>query len=86
MADAAETRVVLDPAIAEIVREAVETGEYAADTEVVREALAEWRLRRVLNDADSSAIRALGTKELRAARGNSRAWMKSLRRPAGVGL
>jgi antitoxin ParD1/3/4 len=46
----------LKPEVADAVRNAVESGEYASHDEVVHAALLEWRLRRALSPADHDAI------------------------------
>lgn len=56
MADVPELRVTLKPALADVVRQAIETGEYASQDEIVSEALLEWRLRRALNPTDRHAL------------------------------
>jgi antitoxin ParD1/3/4 len=56
MTDASELHVVLKPAIADIVRQAVARGEYASDSEAIVAAVLEWRLRRALEPADADAI------------------------------
>ena len=49
--------VSLPPELGEAVRQAVASGDYATESEVVREALREWKLRQ--------ALRAAGVEELR---------------------
>jgi antitoxin ParD1/3/4 len=56
MTSAARIRVALKPEVADEVRHAVESGEYASPDEVVHAALLEWRLRRALSPADHAAI------------------------------
>jgi antitoxin ParD1/3/4 len=56
MADRPELRVTLKPTVAEVVRQAIETGEYASQDEIVSEALLEWRLRRALNPTERDAL------------------------------
>ncbi len=45
----ADPSVVLAPDVAALVREAVESGGYATGTEVIEEALREWRRRHALS-------------------------------------
>ena len=59
MADVRKLRVTLKPDLADIVRQAIETGEYASQDEIVSEALLEWHLRRALNPTDREALRRL---------------------------
>jgi antitoxin ParD1/3/4 len=46
MANVEKVSVALTPEMAAMMRQAVETGEYASASEVMREALREWKLRR----------------------------------------
>lgn len=46
MANVEKVSVALTPEMATMMRQAVETGEYASASEVMREALREWKLRR----------------------------------------
>jgi antitoxin ParD1/3/4 len=56
MTGVARIRVALKPGIADEVRHAVESGEYASPDEVVHAALLEWRLRRALSPSDHETI------------------------------
>ncbi len=56
MSDTAEIHVALQPAVADMVQQAVDAGEYASLEEVVREALLEWHLRRTLNPAETDTL------------------------------
>ena len=58
----ADPNVVLAPDMAALVREAVESGGYATETEVVEEALREWRLRHALSPRERDTLRALWTE------------------------
>jgi antitoxin ParD1/3/4 len=49
--------IVLTPEMAGLVRGAVESGEYATTSEVVREALREWKKRRTLPEQDIEELR-----------------------------
>jgi len=49
MAKVAKISVALTPEMAELVRRAVDSGDYASGSEVIREALREWRLRQSLS-------------------------------------
>ena len=51
-----EIHINPQPALAELIQQAVETGEYASQGEVIGEALLEWRLRRQLNPAERDAL------------------------------
>lgn len=51
--------IALTPEMAGLVRGAVESGEYATTSEVVREALREWQQRRTLQQRDIEDLRQL---------------------------
>jgi len=64
MADAEKLSITLPGELAEMIRERVRAGEYASDSEVVREALLLWREReaenaRKLDDLRSKVDRSL---------------------------
>lgn len=51
--------IALPPEMANLLREAVESGEYASASEVVREALRAWKQRRKLEALEISDLRRL---------------------------
>jgi antitoxin ParD1/3/4 len=57
MANVEKVSVALTPEMAAMMREVVETGEYASASEVMREALREWKHRRMQR---AKAIEELG--------------------------
>ncbi|BBK42699.1 CopG family transcriptional regulator [Allostella vacuolata] len=57
MANVEKVSVALTPEMATMVREVVQTGEYVSASEVMREALREWKLRRAQR---AKAIEELG--------------------------
>lgn len=59
MANVEELSIALTPEMARLVRGAVESGEYASNSEVVREALREWEQRRALQQQDVEELRRL---------------------------
>ncbi|MGE5203672.1 MAG: type II toxin-antitoxin system ParD family antitoxin [Acidobacteriota bacterium] len=59
MTNIAKISVALTPEMAEMVRTAVDSGEYASGSEVIREALREWRMRRSLSPQDRSELARL---------------------------
>lgn len=61
--------VALTQEMAEMVRQAVETGEYASSSEVVREALRDWKHRRDFNQAGLEELRRLWTEGLHSGPG-----------------
>ena len=48
MAQAEKLSIALTPELAELVRGAVESGDYASVSEVVREALRDWKTKRLM--------------------------------------
>jgi antitoxin ParD1/3/4 len=64
MAGIEKVSVALSPELLEMVRGAVASGEYASASEVVREALREWRLRQPLRKAEVERLRKAWTEGL----------------------
>jgi len=64
MANVEKLSVALTPEIAVLIRGAVESGEYATTSEVVREALREWKQRRILQQGDIEELRRLWVEGL----------------------
>jgi antitoxin ParD1/3/4 len=56
--------IALTPEMAGLVRRAVESGEYATTSEVVREALREWKQRRTLQQRNIEELRQLWAEGL----------------------
>jgi antitoxin ParD1/3/4 len=56
--------IALTPEMAGLVRGAVESGEYATSSEVVREALREWKKRRALQQGDIEELQRLWAEGL----------------------
>lgn len=59
MANVAKMSIALTPEMAAMVTQAVETGEYATSSEVIREALREWNQRRSLMQQEQARLREL---------------------------
>jgi antitoxin ParD1/3/4 len=59
MANVEKISVALTPEMLAVVREAVASGEYASSSEVVREALREWKRRRALKASELEALQRL---------------------------
>ena len=57
MANVEKLSVAVTPEMAALMREVVEAGEYASTSEVVRDALRDWRIRR---DERAQALEELG--------------------------
>ncbi|AUB80976.1 type II toxin-antitoxin system ParD family antitoxin [Candidatus Thiodictyon syntrophicum] len=64
MANVEKLSIALTPEMAVLVRGAVESGEYATTSEVVREALREWKQRRILQQGDIEELRRLWAEGL----------------------
>ncbi len=59
MANVSKVSIALTPEMNDLVQQAVATGEYASSSEVVREALREWKLRRTLKQHEHAEILSL---------------------------
>ena len=59
MAHVEKLSIALTPEMATAVRQCVESGEYASSSEVIREALREWKLKRSLQQTELAELRAL---------------------------
>jgi antitoxin ParD1/3/4 len=64
MATVEKVSVALSPELLDMVKSAVANGQYGSASEVIREALREWRLRQPLREAEAQRLR----KGWRAAR------------------
>jgi antitoxin ParD1/3/4 len=64
MANVEKLSIALTPEMARLVRVAVESGEYASNSEVVRDALREWEQRRALRQPDIEDLRRFWTEGL----------------------
>ena len=51
--------IALTPEMAMVVRQAVESGEYASNSEIVREALRDWKLKRTVQQQEVEELRRL---------------------------
>ena len=59
MSQVSKISVALTPELAAVVGQAVKSGDYATGSEVIREALREWKLRRGLLQHEHERLRAL---------------------------
>ena len=59
MPNVEKVSIALTTEMAAVVRQAVESGEYASNSEIVREALRDWKLKRVLHKQEIEEIRRL---------------------------
>jgi antitoxin ParD1/3/4 len=69
MACVAKLSIALTAEMADEVRQAVESGNYASGSEVIREALREWKLRRNLPPQTRDELRHLWQQGLSSGRG-----------------
>ena len=69
MANVEKVSVALTPEMLAVVREAVESGEYASSSEVMREALREWKRRRALEQKEVEELRRLWQEGLESGPG-----------------
>jgi len=59
MATVEKLSIALTPEMAQEVRTAVKSGDYASSSEVIREALRDWRRKRALQDQEIEELRGL---------------------------
>ena len=59
MANVEKLSIALTPEMAAVVRQCVESGEYASSSEVIREALRDWKLKRSLRQSEIEELRRL---------------------------
>ena len=61
--------IALTPEMAREVRMAVKSGEYASSSEVIREALRDWRRKRVFQDQEIEELRGMWRKGVESGKG-----------------
>lgn len=59
MPNVEKVSIALTAEMAAVVRQAVESGEYASNSEIVREALRDWKLKRSFQQSEIEDIRRL---------------------------
>jgi antitoxin ParD1/3/4 len=64
MATVEKVSVALSPELLDMVKGAVASGQYGSASEVIREALREWRLRQPLREAEAERLRKAWTEGL----------------------
>lgn len=72
MTNVAKISVALTSEMAELVQGAVDSGEYASGSEVIREALREWKLRRDLPARDREELQRMWREGLASGPGRFR--------------
>ncbi len=70
MANVEKVSVALTHEMAVVVRDAVAQGDYASSSEVVREALRDWKLKRRLQEQELNELRTLWQQGLDSGPGN----------------
>ena len=70
MANVEKVSIALTPEMLTLVRQAVESGEYASSSEVLREALRDWKRRRALEQKEIEELRRLWTQGLESGPGH----------------
>jgi antitoxin ParD1/3/4 len=71
MSSVEKVSVALSPELLDVVKKAVATGEYGSASEVIREALREWRLRQPLRQAELDRLRKAWAQGLESGRPES---------------
>lgn len=69
MAHVEKLSIALTPEMAAVVRQCVESGEYASSSEVIREALRDWKLKRSLQQNEIAELRRLWQEGLESGPG-----------------
>lgn len=69
MATVEKISIALTPDMAALVRHAVESGEYASNSEVIRDALREWKVKRTVRDQQIEELRRLWHEGLQSGPG-----------------
>lgn len=69
MATVEKLSIALTPEMAEEVRTVVRNGEYASSSEVIREALRDWRRKRALRDQEIEELRDLWREGVESGKG-----------------
>jgi antitoxin ParD1/3/4 len=69
MSNVSKISVAVTSELNELLQEAVASGEYATSSEVVREALREWKLRRNLRQHERAELRQLWAEGLESGTG-----------------
>ena len=72
MATVEKISIALTPEMASEVRMAVKSGDYASSSEVIREALRDWRRKRALQDQEIKELRGLWDSGLESGIGQYR--------------
>ena len=71
MATVEKISIALPPDMVALVRDAVDSGEYASSSEVIRDALREWKYKRVLRQKAIEELRAAVEEGLKSGLGEN---------------
>jgi len=72
MPNAEKMSITLTPELAAMITEAVATGDYASTSEVIREALRDWRMKQVVRQQQLQEIRRLWDEGMQSGPGRFR--------------
>jgi antitoxin ParD1/3/4 len=72
MSNVQKVSIALTPEFIALLKEAVDTGEYTSASEVIRDALRDWRLRRSRLDMDTEELRRLWDEGIASGPGHFR--------------
>lgn len=70
MANVEKLSIALTPEMATIVKQCVESGEYASSSELIREALRDWKTKRSLQQNELQELRSLWQEGIDSGEGN----------------
>jgi antitoxin ParD1/3/4 len=70
MSNVEKMSVALTPEMAALVHDAVESGEYVSSSEVIREALRDWKQKRLLQLQNIDEVRRLWVEGIESGAGN----------------
>ena len=85
MANVEKLSISLTPELGAVIRQAVAAGDYATESEVIREALRDWKQRRALREAGLDELRRIWDEGLASGPGEdgAAAFARLRRRLAG---
>jgi antitoxin ParD1/3/4 len=72
MSNVQKVSIALTPEFVALLKEAVDTGEYTSASEVIRDALRDWKLRRSGRDIDTAELRRLWNEGIASGPGRFR--------------
>jgi len=69
MSNVQKVSIALTPEFVALLKEAIDSGEYTSASEVVRDALRDWKMRRALNGFDADDVRQLWDEGIKSGPG-----------------